>query len=149
MLRRIVVCLGLVLTIVIMLPFATSTAHNLRSQVSTRSHRFHHHSRSWWRRHRALWRHRQAMIARRRALQATARQNAPQVASQPKAAENHAVIPSPLALPETVYRDGNFALPLPTNWSPSSSNKSGSNFRIAPPNGPEAQATLAVVAVAP
>ena len=59
-------------------------------------------------------------------------------------------MPSAFALPDNVYRDGAFNMPLPTNWSPSSGNKGASNFRIAPANGaPEAQASLAVVAVAP
>src|ERR1700756_2128329 len=70
MVRRLALSLGFLVTIVVLLPFATSTAHNLRSQLSARSHRFHHHSRAWWRRHRAMLRRRQAMIARRRALQA-------------------------------------------------------------------------------
>src|SRR5260370_7411439 len=70
MLRRIGLSLGLLVSIVVMLPFATSTAHNLRSQLGARSHRFHHHSRAWWRRHRAHMRRRQAMLPRRRALQA-------------------------------------------------------------------------------
>ncbi|MDX6382776.1 MAG: hypothetical protein QOK48_349 [Blastocatellia bacterium] len=39
---------------------------------------------------------------------------------------------------------------LPDGWSAGSITRGASNFRIAPPNGtPEAQATLAVVAVAP
>src|SRR3977135_3529652 len=70
MLRRIGLSLGLLVSIAVMLPFATSTAHNLRSQMAARSHRFHHHSRAWWRRHRAHIRRRQAMLARRRALEA-------------------------------------------------------------------------------
>ena len=54
MLRRLALCLGLLLSLVILLPFATSTAHNLRTQSAVRSHRFRHHSRAWWRRHRAM-----------------------------------------------------------------------------------------------
>ena len=39
---------------------------------------------------------------------------------------------------------------LPDGWSAGSTTKGASSFRIAPPNGtPEAQATFAVVAVAP
>jgi hypothetical protein len=156
MFRRLGLCLGLLLSLVILLPFATSTAHNLRSQAALRHHRFHHHSRAWWRRHRALLRRRQAMIARRRALQVAARNSGatpatmPTVARQPKTAENHVVVSTALTLPENIYRDGNFNMPLPSNWSPSSTSKGASNFRIAPANGaPEAQATLAVVAAAP
>jgi len=149
-------CLGLLLSLVILLPFATSTAHNLRSQAVMRHHRFRHHSRAWWRRHRAMLRRRQAMTARRRAFQAAARNSAgtpatvPSTAPQPRTAENHVVVPTALTLPDNIYRDGNFNMPLPTNWSPSSATKSASNFRIAPANGaPEAQATLAVIAAAP
>src|ERR1041385_3477172 len=76
MLRRLALCLGLLLSLVILLPFATSTAHNLRSQTVLRHHRFRHHSRAWWRRHRAMLRRRQAMMARRRAFQAAARNSA-------------------------------------------------------------------------
>ena len=55
-----------------------------------------------------------------------------------------------IAFPEGVYRDGAFSMALPTGWSAGTTSKSASSFRIAPPNGmPEAQATLAVVAVAP
>lgn len=149
MLKRLALCLGLVLSIVILLPLATSTAHNLRSQIAARSYRFRHHSRAWWRRHRAMIRRRQAMMARRRALQAVARNSArPQPSA--KTAENHVVVPTALALPESVYRDSAASLPLPTNWSAVAAYKGSSNFRIAAPKGlPEAQATLAVVAEAP
>src|SRR5882724_10037893 len=98
MLRRIGLSLGLLISIVVMLPFATSTAHNLRSQMAARSHRFHHHSRAWWRRHRARIRRRQAMLAKRRALEANSRTGS--VASaQAKASDNHAALPGALAFP--------------------------------------------------
>jgi len=149
MVRRLALSLGLLISIVVLLPFATSTAHNLRSQLSARSHRFHHHSRAWWRRHRALLRRRQAAIARRRALQAASR-NSVMPASQAKSADNHVALVSALSLPESVYRDGTFAIPLPNDWSASAMNKGSSNFRIEPSNGaPAAQATLAVVALTP
>ena len=147
MLRRLALLLGLVISIVVMLPFATSTAHNLRSTFTSRSHRFHHHSRKWWRRHRAMLRRRQAAIAHRRALQAALRNNA--TTPEGKSVANHVTLPGALSLPESVYNNGSFAMPLPSNWS-ASANKDGSSFRIEPPNGaPEAQASLAVVALAP
>jgi hypothetical protein len=66
-----------------------------------------------------------------------------------KSADNHATMPA-LAFPQGVYRDGTFSMSLPDGWSAGSNTKGASSFRIAPPNGtPEAQATLAVVAVAP
>src|SRR6266550_8112499 len=99
MLRRIGLSLGLLVSIVVMLPFATSTAHNLRSQLAARSHRFHHHSRAWWRRHRAQIRRRQAMLARRRALEANSR-TVPANSRSTKASDNHATLPGTIAFPE-------------------------------------------------
>jgi len=149
MLRRIGLSLGLLVSIVVMLPFATSTAHNLRSQLGARSHRFHHHSRAWWRRHRAHIRRRQAMLARRRALQAKLRTGSVTVGPV-KASDNHTTLPGALAFTDGVYRDGTFSMSLPSGWSAGSTTRGTSSFRIAPPNGtPEAQATFAVVAVAP
>ena len=149
MLRRIVISLALLASIVVMLPFATSTAHNLRFQVTARSHRFRHHSRAWWRRHRAMLRRRQALRAKRRAAITTARKN-PTPAAQTKSADNHAAMPGALAFPDGVYREGAFAMPLPNGWSPGATAKGASSFRIAATEGmPEAQAALAVVAVAP
>jgi len=149
MLRRLALLLGLVVSIVVMLPFATSTAHNLRSTFSSRSHHFHHHSRKWWRRHRAMMRRRQAAIAQRRALQAALRNNPGALSADGKAA-NHVALPGALSLPESVYRNGSFTMPLPQDWSASAGNPNGSSFRIEPPNGsPAGQANLAVVALAP
>lgn len=148
MLRRLALLLGLVVSIVVMLPFATSTAHNLRSTFSARSHRFHHHSRKWWRRHRAMLRRRQAAIARRRALQAALRNNPGTMTADGKSA-NHVTLPGAMSLPESVYNNGAFGMPLPNDWS-ASATRNGSSFRIDPSNGaPEAQASLSVVALAP
>jgi hypothetical protein len=149
MLRRIVLSLGLLVSIIVMLPFATSTAHNLRFQFSARSHRFHHHSRAWWRRHRAKLRRRQALLARRRAALVAARNNADST-ERAKTSDNHVKGSGALAFPEGVYREGSFAMPLPNGWSASNTVKGASSFRIVPSTGmPEAQAALAVVAVAP
>jgi hypothetical protein len=66
-----------------------------------------------------------------------------------KTSDNHAAMPA-LAFPQGVYRDGAFSMSLPDGWSAGSNTRGASSFRIAPPNGtPEAQATFAVVAVAP
>jgi len=89
-------------------------------------------------------RRRQAAIARRRALEAALRNGMP--ASESKAA-NH--VGGTLALPESVYRDGAFAMPLPENWSTASMTQLGSSFQIGQANGTPAQASLAVVALAP
>jgi hypothetical protein len=145
--RRLALLLGLVISLVVLLPFATSTAHNLRSQYYAHSHRSHHHSRRWWRHHRALMRRRQAAIARRRALQAALRNGRP--GSELKAA-NHVAFPNALAFPESVVRDGAFAMPLPDNWSTATVTPLGSSFQIGQSNGnPGAQASLAIVALAP
>ena len=151
MLRRIALSLGLLVAVVVLLPFATSTAHNLRSQLSANSHRFHHHSRAWWRHHRAMLRRRQAMIARRRAMRemlASASRSMP--ASEMKSADNHVSVPTALSFPENVFRDGVITTPLPDSWSTASTSSGSSNFRIASGNGlPEGQAALAIVAAAP
>src|SRR5437588_12499792 len=111
MLRRIALSVCLLVTVAVLLPFATSTAHNLRSQLAARSHRFHHHSRAWWRRHRAQIRRRQAMLARRR-LEANSRTRS--VTSSPtRASDNHAALPGALAFPDGVYRDGALSMSLP------------------------------------
>src|SRR3989442_2090573 len=146
MLRRIVLSLGLLVSIVVLLPFAISTAHNLRSQVAARSQRFHHHSRAWWRRHRALMRRRQALLARRRALAAEARSRVTSPGSK-GVADNHTAIPS-LAWPAGLYKDGAFTMPLPNGWSAESGTKGTTSFRIAS-SGTPTQATLAVVAAVP
>ena len=149
MLRRIGLSLGLLVSLVVMLPFATSTAHNLRSQLAVRSHRFHNHSRAWWRRHRARIRQRQAFLARRRALEARARTGSA-TSVLAKSSDNHAGLSGALPFPDGIYRDGTFSMPLPTGWSAAATTKGASSFRITPPNGvAEGQATLAVVAVAP
>src|SRR5260221_12915212 len=97
MMRRIVLSLGLLLSIVVMLPFASSTAHNLRSQFAARSHRFHHHSRAWWRRHRAHLRRRQARLAKRRALGAKSRID---ITGPAKSADHHAALATKTAFPD-------------------------------------------------
>src|SRR5882762_10283669 len=107
MLRRIGLSLGLLVSIVVMLPFATSTAHNLRSQLAARSHRFHHHSRSWWRRHRAQVRRRQAMLARRRAVEANSRTGSV-TAAPTKALAIPVSCPGAFAFPFGAYRTGFF-----------------------------------------
>ena len=148
MLRRIALSIGLLISMVVIVPLATSTAHNLRSQFMTVSHRYRHHSRAWWRRHRALMRRRQALIARRRALIAT--RNGMAMPSPNKAAENHVSQPSFLPVTEGFYRDGTVSMPLPNGWSADATKNGVSTFRIAPANGStEAQAILAVVTAGP
>jgi hypothetical protein len=147
MLRRIVLSLMLLVSLLTMLPFATSLAHNFRAQ-STVSHRSRH-SRAWWRRHRARMRRRQSMLARRKQSLA-AREKAPELASpELKLSDNHASLSTMLAFPENFYHEGSLALPLPSDWSPTSTRKDSSTFRVAAADGkPVGQATIAVVTAA-
>lgn len=146
MLRRIALSLSLLASMIVIVPLLTSTAHNLRSQWPVAPHRFHHHSRAWWRHHRALLRRRQALLARRRALMAAARNGAPWALA--KAADNHASTAGAVEFREGLYRDGAVTMPLPNGWSTASVTNGISDFRIAVRNGmPEAHATLAVVAL--
>ena len=93
-------------------------------------------------------RRRQAAIAQRRALQAALRNNQGVMSADSKSA-NHVALPGALSLPESVYRNGSFVMPLPQDWS-AAGNQNGSSFRIDAATGtPSAQANLAVVALAP
>src|SRR5437667_10540923 len=141
MLRRIALSLSMLAALVVILPLATSTAHNLRFQFAASSHHARH-SRAWWRRHRAMMRRRRALLARRRELLAQ-RRGGVTPSAVAKTSDNHTALPT--ALPGGVYRYGAFAIPLPEGWSPGSTNNGASSFRIMSPSGmPEANATLAV-----
>jgi hypothetical protein len=61
MLRTITLSFLMLVTVVVMLPFASSTAHGLGpSYASQQGRRYRRHSRAWWRRHRARMRLRRA-----------------------------------------------------------------------------------------
>ena len=61
MLRTITLSLLMLVSVVVMLPFASSTAHGLRqASGSQQQRRYRRHSRAWWRRHRARMRLRRA-----------------------------------------------------------------------------------------
>jgi hypothetical protein len=63
MMRTITLSLLMLVSVVVMLPFASSTAHGLRqSFASQQGNRYRHHSRAWWRRHRARLRLRRAAV---------------------------------------------------------------------------------------
>ncbi|MEP6818205.1 MAG: hypothetical protein ABJA18_01640 [bacterium] len=65
MLRTITLSLLMLVSVVVMLPFAGSTAHGLRP-AAQEHHRLRRHSRAWWRRHRARLRLRRlALLAHR------------------------------------------------------------------------------------
>lgn len=69
MLRTITLSLLMLISVGVMLPFASSTAHGIRqSSASHQQRRYRRHSRAWWRRHRArLRRRRAAALAHRNA----------------------------------------------------------------------------------
>jgi len=60
MLRTITLSLIMLVSVVVMLPFASSTAHGLRQSAGSQGPRYRRHSRAWWRRHRARLRLRRA-----------------------------------------------------------------------------------------
>ena len=61
MLRTITLSLLMLVSVVVMLPFTSSTAHGIRqSSASHQQRRYRRHSRAWWRRHRARMRLRRA-----------------------------------------------------------------------------------------
>jgi hypothetical protein len=78
---------------------------------------------------------RAVMLARRNGIPPT----------EPKVAGNHATIPTTVTLPTAAAMTSS-ALALPNGWAPVASTGAGSSFRIAPAAGPEASATLTVVA---
>lgn len=61
MLRTVTLSLLMLVSVVVMLPFASSTAHGIRqNSASHQQRRYRRHSRAWWRRHRARMRLRRA-----------------------------------------------------------------------------------------
>jgi hypothetical protein len=70
MLRTVTLSLLMLFSVVVMLPFASSTAHGIRqNSASQGQRRYRRHSRAWWRRYRARLRQRRA--------EARAHRNAP------------------------------------------------------------------------
>jgi hypothetical protein len=60
MLRTITLSLLLLISVGLMLPFASSTAHGIRQSYISKHHHHYRHSRAWWRRHRARMKRRHA-----------------------------------------------------------------------------------------
>lgn len=60
MLRKVTLALLMLVSLVVILPFADSAAHGLRQSSSFQQRRFRRHSRAWWRRYRARLRARRA-----------------------------------------------------------------------------------------
>ena len=74
MLRAAVLSILVLVSVIVMLPTADSSAHNNgRASVSRRSRVGRRHSRAWWRRYRARMRRRRAALRRRQAVLRTRR----------------------------------------------------------------------------
>ena len=126
MLRTITLSLLMLISVVVMLPFASSTAHGVRqSSVSQQQRRYRRHSRAWWRRHRARLRLRRAA--------AMAHRNSPLgpvFANSVKADASIAILPT-----------------LPAGWNnPTIANGGEVKFRTEGSATVPGQGTLAVVA---
>lgn len=124
MLRTITLSLLMLVSVVVMLPFASSTAHGLRQSSASQQHRYRHHSRAWWRRHRARLRMRRAAVLAHRS--------------------------SPLGpvLMSSTAPDATLALPkLPAGWNNATLANGGElKFRTEGSTTIPSQGTLAVVA---
>lgn len=124
MLRTITLSLIMLVSVVVMLPFASSTAHGLRqSSASQQQRRYRRHSRAWWRRHRALVRMRRAALAHR---------NSPL---------------GPAVLNSTASETAVGLAKLPAGWNNASLANTGElKFRTEASSPMPGQGTLAVVA---
>src|ERR1051325_1234957 len=125
MLRTITLSLLMLISVGVMLPFASSTAHGIRQgSVSYHHRRYRRHSRAWWRHHRARLRTRQtAVMAHRDAPLA------PTLSLSSRTAPA-AVLPA-----------------LPAGWDkPIVANNGEVKFKTINPTVAPSQATLSVVA---
>lgn len=129
MLRTLMLSLLMLFSVVVMLPFTSSTAHGIRqNSASQQQRRYRRHSRAWWRRHRARMR----LRAQARA-QARAHRNAP-------LAPGLAVVTN--GVPTAALQN------LPTGWNNvvAPVNNGEVRFRTEANSPLLAQASLAVVA---
>jgi hypothetical protein len=126
MLRTITLSLLMLISVGVMLPFASSTAHGIRQSSAAQQHRrYRRHSRAWWRRHRARMRLRRAA--------ALAHRNAP---LGPVFADSKNGDASTAILPK-----------LPAGWNnPTVANGGEVRFRAEASASIPSQGTLSVVA---
>lgn len=126
MLRKVTLSLLMLISVGVMLPFASSTAHGLRqSSAAHHQRRYRRHSRAWWRRHRARMRLRRA------------------------AAQAHPRSSLVIGFGNSSNRDGSksVAPKLPAGWSnPTTANSGEVRFRSETVSSVPSQATLSVVA---
>ena len=126
MLRTIALSLLMLISVVVMLPFASSTAHGVRQgSAAQQQRRYRRHSRAWWRRHRARMRLRRAA--------AMAHRNAP---LGPVLADSNPAAISVAMLPK-----------LPVGWNSTTIANGGEvRFRTEASAAVPSQGTLSVVA---
>ena len=125
MLRTFTLSLLMLVSVVVMLPFASSTAHGLRqSSASQQQRRYRRHSRAWWRRHRARIRLRRA------------------------AALAHRSSPLGSVLANSTFPDAALTVPkLPAGWNNATfANRGELKFKTEGSATMPGQGTLAVVA---
>lgn len=126
MLRTVTLSLLMLVSVVVMLPFASSTAHGIRqSSAAHQQRRYRRHSRAWWRRHRARMRLRRA------------------------AAQAHRKAPLGPVFAKTTNGDVSMALltRLPAGWNnPTVANNGEVRFQTESKAIAPSQATLSVVA---
>jgi hypothetical protein len=141
MLRAAALSLLILVSIVVILPLAQSSAHNSsRSSVTYRKKRLRRHSRAWWRRYRARVRARRAAALTRAHQTGVDEQGHDQEAS---------LAPNASAITGGIYNDpsGLFTLTLPAGWSRRPLWSQGeATFRIYAMDGRRiGQASLSVV----
>ena len=126
MLRTITLSLLMLISVVVMLPFTSSTAHGIRqSSAAHQQRRYRRHSRAWWRRHRARMRLRRA------------------------AAQAHRTAPLGPVFAKTTNGDVSMTLlnKLPAGWNnPTVANNGEVRFQTENKAIAPGQATLSVVA---
>ena len=126
MLRTVTLSLLILVSVVVMLPFASSTAHGLRqNSASQGQRRYRRHSRAWWRRYRAR------MRARRAAAMA----------------HRNASLGTPFATPLTPGAPAVVLPQLPAGWNNAALANGGEiRFRTEAAANMPGQGSLAVVA---
>jgi len=129
MLRKVTLSFLMLISVVVLLPFANSAAHGLRqTSAAQKQRRLRRHSRAWWRRYRARVRMRRAgavaALAHRKA------QLGPVLSVANRDEVTKGVLPA-----------------LPVGWnSPTVAGNGELRFRSESSAGPPSQATLAVIA---
>lgn len=129
MLRKIALSLLLLVSVVVILPFANSAAHGLRqSSASQQQRRYRRHSRAWWRRYRARLKMRRAAAVA--ALAHRKSELGPVLASSMMEDVSNGILPA-----------------LPAGWNnPTVASNGELRFRTGNNAIAPSQATLAVVA---